>query len=118
MHTYPHRGVSTDFGFEIVRCTQSVAVVFDQPEIVFAAECGNDIQIEGIAQGVGQKNRPGPIAQGSIELRCIHVIGRDNDIHENGNQPVLQNGVDRCGKTHRQGNDLIAGFQAAIFQDR
>ena len=42
-----------------VACPQGVAAVFNQQEIVLAAELGHRVEIEGIAEGVGDNHRPG-----------------------------------------------------------
>ena len=92
---------------------ERVAAVLNQPEIMFFGECRYRVEIEDVAQGVGDHDRPGLLAAGSFKLSYIDFVGRERHVDEDRNEPVLNDGIDGGRETCSDGDDFIAGFETA-----
>jgi hypothetical protein len=57
----------------------------------------------------------GAAGERRFEITYIHVEGRNVHIDEDGNESVLQDGIDGRRESRSQSDDLIAGAQAAIL---
>ena len=74
------------------------------------------VEIERIAQRVGQDQGSRAPAEGGFELADIYVVGGQRHVHEYRHQAVLQDGIHRGGKAGRDGDHFIAGNQASMAQ--
>ena len=79
----------------VVRRAERVAAVFDQPEIVLAREVGDRVQVERIAERVGDHDGARAVGQGRFELRHVDVIRRQFHVDEDRDAAVLNDRVDR-----------------------
>src|SRR5277367_6276003 len=99
-----------------VRGAEGVAAVFDQPQVVLPREGSDGIQIKHVPQGMGDDDRPGFFAARSFELIDVDFIGGQRDIHEDGHETVLKDGIYRGGKAGGDGDDLVARLELAFAQ--
>src|SRR6266436_5383483 len=77
----------------------SVAAVFDEPESMATGEVCNRAEVKRVAQSVSQNNGSCFLTIGFLELTNIDVVSRHCYVKEDGNEPVLDDRVDRGGKT-------------------
>jgi len=97
---------------------EGVAIVLDEPEVVFFHKIHDGIEMEGNPHRVSHHD--------GLCLRtdsCGKSFGdggivAEVHIDKYRNQLVLENGIQRRGETAGGGNDFIAGLQAAIHELR
>ena len=100
-----------------VSATEGVAVVFDQPEVVFFAEGNHRAKIEGIAEGVRHHDGFGfPGRIGGFELIHPDIPRRGVVVDEDGHGTDLQDRSDGRGKSSGAGDDFIAGLDAFVIR--
>ena len=95
---------------------QRIAVILDDPELMFLGQLHDHIQIERNAQSMSHHDRSsfGTNSVGD-SFRNSGVIAKIH-IHEDRHQLILDHRGDRGGKCGSHGDDLIAGFQAAAAE--
>ncbi len=59
------------------------------------AQTGDDLEVEGVTQGVGKHDRFGPRAYGLLNAAGVNVVGAEFDINEDGDGAELQAGWPR-----------------------
>ena len=96
-------------GLPFIRGANRVAAVFNQPKVVLPGECGDRIEIEGIAQRVSQHDGLGALAQGFLKLADIDVVSRNGYVYKNRHQSILNDRVDCGWKASCDSDDFIAG---------
>ena len=75
------RGIKRDGGdvaegariLAVQRGAESIAAIFNQPEIVLPREGGNGFRVEDISQRVGEDDGAGLRAEGGFELRDVNL---------------------------------------------
>ena len=77
---------------------------------------GDGVKIEWIPQRVGEDDSSSAFRKRGFELTDIYVIRRNLNIDEDWDERVLQDGIDRGGKSCGQGDDLVAGPQPPTAQ--
>ena len=87
--------------------TQGVAIVLDEPKAVSLAESPDCIDIEWIPHRVRQHDGPCPFAAGLLQSGGVHIVRRQRDVDEHGDQSVLDQGGDRGGETCGDGDYLV-----------
>ena len=80
------------------------------------AEAGDGVEVEGVAEGVGEHDGLGAGAQGRRDAADVDVVGAQFDIDEDRHGAVLQNGVDGGGEAGCHADDLVAGLDGALAQ--
>lgn len=100
----------------LVGGTQGIAAILHEPQPVLAAQRRDDLQVEGIAQGVGQHDRLGAGRDGRLDQGRIDVVGGQGDIHEDRHGAGLEDGVHRGGEAGGHADDLVAGPDGAVAQ--
>ena len=75
-------------------------------------------QVERVAEGVRHEDglRPGP--DGLFDRLDIGVVGSEIDVNEHGNQPVLDDWVDRCWEPDGRRDHLITGHKPPVLEPR
>ena len=99
-----------------IGAAERIAVVLDQPKIVFVAKLQHGAHVEGIAQRVSHHHRfsfAGLIRR--LErlnpcVSCLRIV-----VDEYRDHTVLQNRSDGRGKAGGGGDDLVAGSQAFVL---
>jgi len=97
---------------------QGVAVIFDEPEIVLIDEIHDSGEAERDAHRVGHHDRFCFGSDGVSQPFGDSGIVAEVHIHKDGNQPILEDGVERRGKAAGRCDDLITGLEAAILELR
>ncbi len=77
------------------------------------AEGGDGVEIEDVAEGVGDHDGAGAVAAGGFELGDVDLVGGQRDVDEDRDEAVLEDGVDRGREAGGDGDDLIAGLELA-----
>ena len=97
-----------------VRAAKRVAVVLDQPEFVASAKFQHGTEIEGVAQRVGDHHGlrfSG--GEGGFELIDADVAGGGIVVDEDGHGAGLDDRGDGGGEAGGDGDDFVAGLNAA-----
>ena len=95
----------------LVSRPQRVAAVLDQPELVALCKGGHGIQVEWIAERVGHHDGRGALAQRILQPGDVDVVGGHCDVHEDRDQAILDDRVQRGRESGRDGDHLIAGLE-------
>ncbi len=66
----------------VVRGADGVAAVLDEQQVVLLAERRDRVEVERVAQRVGDHHRPRPGRQRVLEMRDVDVVGRYVDVEE------------------------------------
>ena len=98
----------------IERLPKSVAIVFDEHQIVPPGNIEHDVEIERIAQRVSQHNGPRSWADGIGQTLGDDIASRGIDIDENRHATVLHDRSDRGRKTGSHGQHFIARAQRSF----
>jgi len=61
--------------------------------LCFRQEVGDGIEIEGIAEGVGDDDGPGARRDGGLKLSAIDVVGAELNVNEDGER-FLDDGIE------------------------
>ena len=77
-------------------------------QVVLGGELHHCIEIERVAQRVGQHDGPGPVGTRHFELGYFDVVCRNLYVDKHRNESVLNDGIDGGGKSRRHGDDFIA----------
>ena len=93
---------------------ERVAAVFDQPQVVLLAESRDRVEIEDVAEGVGDHDGLDPGTVGLLKERGVDLEAGDSDVEEDGHEAVLEDRVDRSREARGDGDDLIAGLELAV----
>jgi len=104
--------------FIVIGGAEGVAVVFDEPEIVLIDQIHDGVEVEWDAHRVGHHDRLCFRADGGGQPFGDGSIVTQVHIHKDGNQLVLEDGVERRGEAAGRGDNLIAGLEAAILELR
>jgi hypothetical protein len=99
-----------------VGATQCVAAVFYQPQVVFLAQRGHHVQVEGVAQRVRQHDGLGLGADGGLDLVGVNVVREAVHINKHWYCTELQDGVDGGGESRGHANDFIPLLDCAVAQ--
>src|SRR5207248_3016355 len=81
-----------------IGCPYCIAAILNQPEAVLLDEIHDRMEIEWVAQGMGDHDGAGARGSGRFELAHVDVISRDRDVHEHGYEAVLYDRIDRGRK--------------------
>ena len=81
---------------------------------MFFGKAGDGVDIERIAERVGDHDGAGFRAQRFVEHACVDVVGVEPHIDKHGCEAVLDYGVHRCGESCGDGYDFVAGPKLAI----
>ena len=103
-------------GAEGVSAAQGVAVVLDEPEIVLIDQIHDGGEVERDAHCVGHHDRLCFRSDGGSQTVGDGCIVGEVHIYKDGNQLILEDGVERRGEAAGRGNDLITGLEAAILE--
>jgi len=87
--------------------------VFDHPQPVGASQLEQRVHVDGLAVEVDGKQRPGAWRDAFRNARDVHVEGDGIDINEDGCRAAVGDGKDGGDVGVGDGNDLIAGTDAA-----
>ena len=98
----------------VVDRTQRVTAVFYQPQVVLLAECGDHIQIERVAQAVGQHDGFGLGRNGGLNFRRINVMCGQIQIYEHWYRAKLNDWIDSCWKSCSNADHLVPLLNGAI----
>src|SRR5688500_1021634 len=98
----------------IISCTDSIATIFDQPQIVCFAKCGYSFDVKWIAEGMGEHHCTRTIRQGSFQLSCIHIVCGNMHVYKNRYETILENWVDCRRKARSNGDNFITSFKLAL----
>ena len=85
-----------------------------EPEVVLFAEGGDGFGVEGVAESVGDHDGAGLFAAGLFEPGDVDLEGGEGDVDEDGDEAVLQDGVDGGREAGGYGDDFHAGFELAV----
>ncbi len=102
----------------VVGGAERIAAVLHDPQVVPPGQGQHRVQVEGIAQGVGEHDGAGLLAHRGFQLRGVHVAGGQLHVHEHRHQPVEQHRVHRGGKAGGHGDHLVTGPQGPLAQGR
>src|SRR6185503_17095224 len=103
-------------GLPIISCSHGIATVFNKPEIMPFAEIRHCLQIEWVAERVGDRNRPRLFGESRLQLCDVNVIGWNLNIHEHWNEIILKNRI-YCGrKTSGNCYNFIAGLELSFLE--
>ncbi len=103
----------------VVSAAEGIAVVFDEPEVVFFAKLGDGSKVEGVSQSVGEDDGLGfPGDEGVLELIDSSVEGDGIVVDEDGDKAVLDDGSDGRREASGDGDDFIADVDAAFAEFR
>ena len=98
-----------------VGAAKGVTIVFDEPEIVLAAELENGGDREGIAQGVGDHNSLGFARRiGSLQLLGANVSSDRVVVEKDGYGSGLNDRRNRGRKPCRDCDNLVARLNAFV----
>ncbi len=97
---------------------QGVAAIFDEPEAVSAAEFGHGLGVEGDAHGVGDHYGPRLGRDGGFDGRDGGHVGGQLHVDEDGDGPVLEDGVDGRGEAGGHGDDFVARPNPPVLELR
>ena len=97
---------------------QRVAVVLDDPQVVFLREVGHDVQVERHTERVRHHDRAGPGPDCLPQLIGVGRVVAQVHIDEDRHQVVLQDRCDRRGERRRHGHDFIARLEPPIAERR
>ena len=75
---------------------QSVAGIFDQPQIVLLADLDDFIHVVHIAQRMRQKDALCSRRNRFFDFVDVDVVGAGFGINEHGDKPVLKNRIETC----------------------
>src|ERR1039458_376035 len=95
----------------LVARTQSIAAIFDDPEVMLAGYHHDCIQIERVAQCMCHHDGAGAFGYGRFDFFWVDVVGGDVHIHKHRHHTVLQHGIHGGWKTCCHGDDFIARLQ-------
>jgi glucose-1-phosphate cytidylyltransferase len=95
---------------------EGVATVFNQPQIVGAAEGGDGVEVEDVAEGVGDHDRLDPGGVGGFEEGDVDFVAGEGDLDEDRDEAVLNDGIDGGGEAGGYGDDLVAGLELAVAE--
>ena len=98
----------------VVGPAEGVAAVLDQHQLVAAAERLDGLEIERVAQRVGDHDRARARREGVLQLVDVDVVARQLDVDEHGHEAVLHDRIDRRGKAGRDRDHLVARTQPAL----
>jgi hypothetical protein len=84
--------------------------------LCFFAERSHHVQVEGVAQAVGQHDGLGLGCDGSLNFAGIDIVCGEVHIHEHRHGTELQDGVDRGGESCRHANHFVALLDGALTQ--
>ena len=102
--------------FAIVRAAEGVTIVLDEPELVLFAKIDDGREVERISQGMGENDGFGFWGEGCLHLFHFAVQSCGVVINEDRDKTILQDGRDGRWEAGGDGNDFIAGFEAAIAE--
>ena len=96
------------FKRESVSAAEGVAIVLDEPEVVFLAELEDDGEFEGVPKSVCHHDGLGFAGgEGGLQQGAIGISREGLSIDEDGNRSALDDGGDGGGKASGDGDDLV-----------
>ena len=102
--------------FALIGRTESIAAIFNQPELVAIRQGTDFFGCEGVAKGVGEHDGPGLFGDCRFDGFKARVVGRDLAVDKDRNQIVLQYRIDCGGKSGGGSDDLISRLQCPVTQ--
>ena len=99
-----------------VGSAQRIAAVFNQPQVVLFAERGDHVEVERVAQRMGQHDGFGFGRNGSFYLAGVDIVGEPVHINKNRHRAKLNDRVDGGWKACRHANDFIAALDGPVAQ--
>ena len=97
---------------------QRVAIVFDDPQVVFLRQVRHDVQIERHAERMRHHDRARPRSDRVAQLIGIRRVVAQVDVDEDRHEVVLQDRREGRRESGRDGDDLVARFEPPIAKLR
>ena len=105
----PSAGI-TGLSIDGIGCTQGIAVILYQPEVVLLTERLNTCQIKRISQCMSNHDRLRFFRQCRFQFGYIDIILRNRYVYKHRHSAILQNRGDCSRETTCNGDDLISSF--------
>ena len=99
-----------------VACSEGVAVVLDEPQVVPVDDLHHLVQIKRNSQGVGEEDGLCLLRNRRFQLLNVDVVSPEFDVHKYGNQSVLDERGDGGWEAGGHCQDLVAGLESLVAQ--
>ena len=96
--------------------SERVAAVLDQPQVVPLAERRDGVEVERVAERVGDHDGAGADAAGRLQPGAVDVVPGQRDVDEDRDEAVLDDRVHRRREARGDRDDLVAGAETAVAQ--
>ena len=104
------------FAVDSILRTQSIAVIFYEPEIMLITECLYCLKVERITECMCYHYCLCLRRQCSLELCYVDIVLRDSNVYEYGYRTELDHGSNSCRETCCYSDDLIASLNCSLLK--